>query len=94
MPQASSAVNVCGLTAGGAEGKGCVGDVTSPGTSVCGTGRSILTVRAVVGGLLVGIIEQLAATCVKPGAEDEVSAQRRSGETQAVANVVVDPLAR
>jgi len=26
--------------AGGLVGKGCVGDVFSPGTSVCGTGRS------------------------------------------------------
>src|SRR5262249_11941529 len=36
----SFSVNDCRANGGGAVGKGCVGDVFSPGASVCGTGRS------------------------------------------------------
>ena len=36
----SFSVNDCRANGGGAVGNGCVGDVHSPGTSVCGTGRS------------------------------------------------------
>ncbi len=39
-PKASSGSSVVAVRGGGAEGNGCVGDVISPGTSVCGTGRS------------------------------------------------------
>src|SRR5882724_9293133 len=39
-PHASSADICCAANGGGATGNGCVGDVTSPGTSLCGTGRS------------------------------------------------------
>ena len=39
-PQASAAESVCAASGGGASGNGCVGEVTSPGTSLCGTGRS------------------------------------------------------
>ncbi len=36
----SSAVIFCRAKGGGAVGKGCVGQACSPGTSLCGTGRS------------------------------------------------------
>src|SRR6266849_10783401 len=36
----SSTVTACRAYAGGFVGNGCVGDVFSPGTSDCGTGRS------------------------------------------------------
>ena len=39
-PHASSAERCCTASGGGAVGKGCVGDATSPGTSLFGTGRS------------------------------------------------------
>src|ERR1700677_3054483 len=39
-PHASLATIDWGTSAGGAEGNGCVGEVTSPGTSLCGTGFS------------------------------------------------------
>ena len=39
-PNASSGSSVVAVSGGGAAGNGCVGDVISPGTSVCGTGRS------------------------------------------------------
>ena len=38
----SFSVNDCLANGAGFVGKGCVGDVHSPGTSVCGTGRSTI----------------------------------------------------
>jgi hypothetical protein len=39
-PQMSASLNRCGVSAGIVAGNGCVGDACSPGTSLCGTGRS------------------------------------------------------
>src|SRR5262245_49679134 len=38
----SSTVNLSETNGGGCEGKGCVGEECSPGTSLCGTGRSTI----------------------------------------------------